>query len=1126
VNNIARWDGSHWNSLTTCVNGTVKAMCTYDNDGSGTNTPALFVAGRFTVSAATGGTAFNIAKWTGAAWQSLGTGLTNSQGSIDVYHMTVHDDGSGPALYVSGMFNTAGGVAVNRIARWNGSAWSSVGNGIAAQTFAMCSFDPDADGPIPARLFAGGSFSSGNSPGNHIVQWDGTSWTDVGGGCNNDVLALEVFDDGTGPALYAGGEFTTAGGAPANRLARWNGSAWSALGSGTPAIVRDFAVGDDGSGRMLFAAGDGNLLRWSGSSWTQLGVNLIGSVATVAAIDDGTVCGHDAVYLAGGLVGAGEFQVGKIARWTGDSWSPMGFAPNNIVNALLTADLDQDGPLPPRLYIGGRFDAAGPERARSIATWDGGEFAPLGTGLTSTLTQGPGCLALTLHDADGAGEGNPSLIAGGDFTHAGGSPALRVAVWDGMSWSPLGPGFDQGTVNAVCSFDPGTGVQLFAAGTFTSSGGNSVQRIARWTGAAWAPLGSGLSNTGRALAVFDDGTGPALFAAGDFTIAGDVQTSARVAKWDGTGWRPLLENHPPSVGHASAFDAARSEVVLFGGTGPALSSETWTWSTGQWTRRAITGPSPRSGHAMAYDPARQVVILFGGQDANGLCADTWTWNGTNWTSVGVPGPSARRDHRMAFDSAHATLVMFGGSDGAALSDTWLWDGTSWSQASPVNTPPARHGHAMAYSGASGCGVIVHGGQDASMYADTWRWDGADWAMVAQNSSAPACRDHAIVCKPSTGELFMFGGSNGTSRYNTIYQFLPAAGNVWADTTSGGVTSRSGHSLTYDAARDVMVLFGGTSGAIDLVDTYEYATAWTALSNAPVGPRHALLPAVLGSTSVLLAGGSGGVRAWDGSRWSQLGSGLTNVYALTFSGGSLYAVGSFTTGGTRNVARWTGATWQAIDGPRDYPAYAAAPFDDDGAGLTPEALYVGGDFTVAAALPSDHLARYGCPPVSGISLGSQPQDATVGAGSTAVFEVDAYAAGTPVFQWRRNGTPLTDGVGGGFGGGAAYSGTHADRLVVSGVTPSDAGTFDLVVTCQCDIALTMPATLLVIGCGTSDFNGDSDFGTDADIEAFFACLAGACCPACWSGGSDFNGDGDFGTDQDIEAFFRVLAGGGC
>jgi hypothetical protein len=62
------------------------------------------------------------------------------------------------------------------------------------------------------------------------------------------------------------------------------------------------------------------------------------------------------------------------------------------------------------------------------------------------------------------------------------------------------------------------------------------------------------------------------------------------------------------------------------------------------------------------------------------------------------------------------------------------------------------------------------------------------------------------------------------------------------------------------------------------------------------------------------------------------------------------------------------------------------------------------------------------------------------------------------------------------------------------------------------------------CGSADFNHDGDSGTDADIEAFFACVAGSCCAAC--GTADFNGDGDVATDADIESFFRVLAGGPC
>jgi hypothetical protein len=64
------------------------------------------------------------------------------------------------------------------------------------------------------------------------------------------------------------------------------------------------------------------------------------------------------------------------------------------------------------------------------------------------------------------------------------------------------------------------------------------------------------------------------------------------------------------------------------------------------------------------------------------------------------------------------------------------------------------------------------------------------------------------------------------------------------------------------------------------------------------------------------------------------------------------------------------------------------------------------------------------------------------------------------------------------------------------------------------------------CGSADFNCDGDSATDADIEAFFACLAGTCPPPPCTSTADFNGDGDSATDADIEAFFRVLAGGTC
>jgi hypothetical protein len=63
------------------------------------------------------------------------------------------------------------------------------------------------------------------------------------------------------------------------------------------------------------------------------------------------------------------------------------------------------------------------------------------------------------------------------------------------------------------------------------------------------------------------------------------------------------------------------------------------------------------------------------------------------------------------------------------------------------------------------------------------------------------------------------------------------------------------------------------------------------------------------------------------------------------------------------------------------------------------------------------------------------------------------------------------------------------------------------------------------CCRTDFNGDGAVGTDADIEAFFACLSGNCCPTC-PPNADYNCDGGVGTDADIDSFFRVLSGGAC
>src|SRR3989304_2673651 len=160
-------------------------------------------------------------------------------------------------------------------------------------------------------------------------------------GMNNAVRALCVFDDGTGPALYAGGWFRSAGGVPANNIARWDGHSWHPVGHGFAPSVAALQVFDDGTGPALYAGG---------------------------------------MFTA--TLGPNEVPVNGIAKWDGNSWSPLG------------AGVAGGGARPPQV--------------RALCIFD-----------------------------DGTG---PALYAGGNFAYTGGVPASRVAKWDGVPWAPLGSG--------------------------------------------------------------------------------------------------------------------------------------------------------------------------------------------------------------------------------------------------------------------------------------------------------------------------------------------------------------------------------------------------------------------------------------------------------------------------------------------------------------------------------------------------------------------------------------------------------------------------------------------------------------------------------------------------------------
>ena len=213
--------------------------------------------------------------------------------------------------------------------------------------------------------------------------------------------------------------------------------------------------------------------------------------------------------------------------------------------------------------------------------------------------------------------------------------------------------------------------------------------------------------------------------------------------WDGTAWTQRFPAHSPSLryNHSMVFDEARGEVVLFGGfqtTGSVFLNDTWVWNGTDWTQKSpATSPSARDSFGLVYDAARQEVVLFGG--GNGPKNDTWVWNGTNWSQkFPAANPPVRYNHAMAYDSQRSETVLYGGfKDNNATdmyADTWVWNGTNWAQKSPGAAPPARVGSGTVYSDLLQ-GVVLFGGSEQTGGApaarnDTWLWNGTTWSLLS------------------------------------------------------------------------------------------------------------------------------------------------------------------------------------------------------------------------------------------------------------------------------------------------------------------------------------------------------------------------------------------------------------
>lgn len=534
------------------------------------------------------------------------------------------------------------------------------------------------------------------------------------------------------------------------------------------------------------------------------------------------------------------------------------------------------------------------------------------------------------------------------------------------------PGFE-GLVTRVGTWQG----DLIVGGSFMAYDGQPAGGVARWNGTTWQPVGSGVNtniygtNEIRGIQTLLG----QLVVAGTFDSAGG-QRAVNVATWNGSAWTSM--GSLPMTNDLELFGGA-----LWAATGDGL----FRWNGGAWDK-LLSGSFAD-------------LLLFNGQlIASGDFtiaanhANVAGWNGTTWTILAhqADGSVATAEN---FRGQLHVGGYFGTIDGTPASGMARWTGSAWQALGAGLGNWATPYDLEVFNDR----LIVMGDLDITMGAPAGgvaAWDGTSWSSVGSGTNAFGTSEFTMSGLATAQELYV-GGFFTVAGGQACWGLARFDGSTWSPV---GPLQQAG----VDSYIDDFTVW-----STQLVACGDFRTAGGALI-------------------------SGGLAAFDGTNWSDIRAPLSNgtgrawISRVGTYAGDLVAAGRFDHidgNPAVNIARWNGATWQAL-----------------GAGLNGEAadltLYEGrlvavGSFTASGAQPALYVARF-----DGVAWQPMGSGFNANVNQVHVHGGRLYAAGiftqsgaTPtnyIAVW--NGSDWQP-VGGGTNGWVHALESHGTRLVAGG-----------------------------------------------------------------------------------------------
>ncbi len=638
-------------------------------------------------------------------------------------------------LYVG----VGGSTGYAQVWEYTGSVWTKVGGeGVNSSWAANTYEDVYALTTDGTYLYAGLGTTAGDA---EVWRYNGSSWTKIGGDGINSSWAAATYETVSGLSSYGGSVYAGLGNTSGDgEVWQWNGSSWTKIGGdgvnsswSSATIVGVVSMANDGSNLYVGTsgnAGDGDVWKWNGSVWSQLGGDGLSSSWAASTYEQVPALFYQAGSLyAGTGTSSGDAEVWK---WNGSAWSRLAYSGSTFAAATYEAvySITGDGT---NIYVG----TGNSQNDGDVYKYTGSAWSQIGgDGLSSGWTQG--YYVLTLNWFNGKLYADSTQASSGDVFYS----------WNGSAWTREAGMFYAGTwgminINGVRSMTTANG-KLYAG-----LAGNSNASVFEYTGSTWRIIGApGLNSAWGVSQIAEINTMTSMGGQLYIGTSGGQNGDAEVWRWNGTSWSQVGGDGINSSwsGVTRTTSMISDGTYLYAGIGSASSAigEVWRYNGTSWTR--IGGGGVNSGwnatHRMIYSMALYRGELYiGGYSAAVAAGDLWKWNGSSWTQIGGDGLNSGWNFTSTTNGEVGALAVYGdklyAGVGAAAGDAslWSWDGASWTKVggddvngSWATSTYERVGSMVVYNGQLYAGLGSTGSN-----GELWRYNGSTWVQVGGDS---------------------------------------------------------------------------------------------------------------------------------------------------------------------------------------------------------------------------------------------------------------------------------------------------------------------------------------------------------------------------------------------------------